>query len=405
MGHAFVGIGFGAIQGGLFLREAHRSGKFDRLVVAEVLPEVVGAVRQQGSFSLNIATSSGIKHEIIEGIEILNPTDTEDYPRLVAAIAEASAMATALPSVDFYDRGNPSVASVLSEGLKTRATRDKPAPCVVYAAENHNHAAECLARAVYQRVDDETASILKTTIHFANTVIGKMSQVLADGERINALGLARIAPGLDRAFLVEAFNRILVTKTELEPAPVGIDVFIEKADLLPFEEAKLYGHNATHALVGYIAHRKGYETMSEALADSDLKEFARGAFLYESGAPIIARYAGLDPLFTPRGYMDYVDDLIERMANSYLEDRVARIIRDPRRKLGWDDRLIGTMRLALQANVEPARFAVGAAEALRLMDPSVSSASAGELLRGLWQHAEPSAAETDAVIDRVGKAL
>ena len=57
----FVGFGFGAIQGGLFLYEAFRSGKFGRLVVAEVVPEVVAAVRRaQGRFRVNIATRTGI---------------------------------------------------------------------------------------------------------------------------------------------------------------------------------------------------------------------------------------------------------------------------------------------------------------------------------------------------------
>ena len=33
----------------------------------------------------------------------------------------------------------------------------------------------------------------------------------------------------------------------------GITVFDEKGTLQPFEEAKLYGHNAAHALMGYLA--------------------------------------------------------------------------------------------------------------------------------------------------------
>jgi len=36
MGKTFVGFGFGAIQGGLFLPEAYRSGNFSRLVVSEI---------------------------------------------------------------------------------------------------------------------------------------------------------------------------------------------------------------------------------------------------------------------------------------------------------------------------------------------------------------------------------
>ena len=43
----------------------------------------------------------------------------------------------------------------------------------------------------------------------------------------------------------------------------GITAFIEKDDLLPFEEAKLYGHNAIHALIGYLAHERGLTLMSQ----------------------------------------------------------------------------------------------------------------------------------------------
>ena len=43
----YVGFGFGAIQAGLFLYEAFGSGAFSRLVVAEVVPEVVAAVRRE----------------------------------------------------------------------------------------------------------------------------------------------------------------------------------------------------------------------------------------------------------------------------------------------------------------------------------------------------------------------
>jgi hypothetical protein len=41
-------------------------------------------------------------------------------------------------------------------------------------------------------------------------VIGKMSGAVVDPTEMRAAGLAPIAPGLERAFLVEAFNRILI---------------------------------------------------------------------------------------------------------------------------------------------------------------------------------------------------
>ena len=82
-------------------------------------------------------------------------------------------------------------------------------------------------------------------------------------------------------------------------------------------------------------------------------DFLRAAFIEESGAALIRKNAGVDPLFTPLGYTAYADDLLERMTNPYLHDLVERVGRDPQRKLGWDDRLIGTMRVAMAQGITP----------------------------------------------------
>ena len=102
-----------------------------------------------------------------------------------------------------------------------------------------------------------------------------MSQVVTDPAVIRQMNLEPIAPGLDKAFLVEAFNRILVTRTTIPGFRPGIEVFVEKDDLLPFEEAKLYGHNAIHALLAYLAAFKGLARMTEVAGDRRIMEIAR----------------------------------------------------------------------------------------------------------------------------------
>ncbi len=404
MSRTFVGFGFGAIQGGLFLYEAFRSGNFDRLVVAEVIPDVVDAVRKAGGkYNVNIALPTGIERQTVSGIEIYNPAVPEDADKLIKALSEADEIATALPSVDFFNRGTPSVAKLIAAGIKLRQDNAGDISSVIYTGENNNYAAEILQKHVEYELGGDN-SILLRNVQFLNTVIGKMSGVVVSPEHIEKSGLQLIAPGLERAFLVEEFNKILITLIELPDFERGINVFIEKAELHPFEEAKLYGHNATHALIGYLAYRKGYNTMSEALADTELKEFAAKAFLQESGQPLIAQYSGLDPLFTTAGYAEYVDDLLTRMGNPYLEDLVERIIRDPQRKLGWDDRLIGTMRMALRAGVEPKGFAKGAAAALMYYKPDIVLDEADKVLRDIWGK-DVDAEEADKIIELIKKFL
>jgi mannitol-1-phosphate 5-dehydrogenase len=156
--------------------------------------------------------------------------------------------------------------------------------------------------------------------------------------------------------------------------------------LLPFEEAKLYGHNAVHALCAYVGRMKGVNLIAELTALPQLMGFFRDAFLEESGEALIRKHAGVDALFTRGGYMEYADDLLARMVNPFLRDTVDRVGRDPERKLGWNDRLIGTIRLALSQGVRPWRFAAAAAAALSCLQPAFVRAPEDGLrqLQRIW---------------------
>ncbi|MHC4520592.1 MAG: mannitol dehydrogenase family protein [Planctomycetota bacterium] len=403
--HVFVGFGFGPIQGGLFAKEAYQSGNFQRIVLAEIDQQLVNAVRaSHGTYHVNVATASGVETLRIDNVELLNLGDPGNATALQTALTEATEIATCLPSVEFYGTGGSnSIAASLAEASRTR----KADSTIIYAAENNNHAAEILREAVENELDTN----LPRRVQFLNTVIGKMSRVVTDPEEIAARNLAPIAPGLSRAFLVEEFNRILVSRASIGGFTPGIRVFIEKDDLLPFEEAKLYGHNAVHALLGFLGILRGYVSMTEFQNDDALMQIARDAFLKESGGALVAKYRALgDPLFTDAGYQHYADDLLERITNPHLADTVARAGRDALRKLGPTDRIFGTMSLALDYGIEPDNMALGALggvaalldgadeyhlpEDLRYPDwRSLDRDSLGRLLHWVWKDQEPQSSE------------
>ena len=405
----FVGFGFGAIQGGLFLYEAYHSGQFRRLVVAEVLPEVVAAVRRcGGDYQVNIAYRDRVESARLGRIEIQDPAIEADRLDMLSAIAEADEIATAVPSVTFYVSDKPgSIHRLLAAGLCEKITRGGPR-AVIYAAENHNHAAEILEAAVMEQIPENQRAAVRTRVQFLNTVIGKMSQVITDPAEIDTRRLARITPDLPRAFLVEAFNHILISRVQFpEPFSRGMTVFQEKDDLLPFEEAKLFGHNATHAVLGYLGAMLGAEHVADLQAVKGILPFTRAAFIEESGSALIRKHAGLDPLFTLDGYRDFADDLLERMMNPFLVDMIERVTRDTERKLGWNDRLVGTMRVAHAQGVAPRRYALGAAAALARLDLAAleGQTSVRSVLDALWREASPDRAERDWLVAMVETAL
>ena len=390
----FVGFGLGPIQTGLFIHEAERSGAFDRIVVAEVSREVVGAARAcDGRLAVNIASADGVRAARLGPVEVLDPADAGDRETIIAAIAEAAEAATAIPSTSHYATGGEgSIHRLLARGIERRGGD----PLIVYAAENHTEAAQVLRRVVLEELGPRSARSGKGArsvggalagTAFVNTVIGKMSGVIRDRDEIAARRLEPLAAGLDCAHLVESFNRILIDRPVLaggEAAPRGLAAFEEKDDLRPFEEAKLHGHNAAHALASYLALARGARRMAELRGVEGAVPFVRAAFIEEAGAALIRRHAGKDPLFAPEAFRAHVDDLIDRMLNPHLGDLAERVGRDPARKLGFGDRLAGTMRLALEAGVRPRRFGVGAAAALDHLLPELPPERIGAELERLW---------------------
>jgi mannitol-1-phosphate/altronate dehydrogenase len=108
--------------------------------------------------------------------------------------------------------------------------------------------------------------------------------------------------------------------------------------------------------------------MTQLRDDKALMELGRRAFLEESGAALIKKYSALgDELFTETGYRSYAEDLLVRMTNSYLADTVARAGRDIVRKLGINERIFGTMSLALDYGIEPRNLALGAASGIAVL--------------------------------------
>jgi mannitol-1-phosphate 5-dehydrogenase len=57
------------------------------------------------------------------------------------------------------------------------------------------------------------------------------------------------------------------------------------------------------------------------------------------------------------------------MCSPHLADPVERILRDPLRKLGWDDRLMGALRLCIEQGAPTNHLGMGIQAAVRCLAP------------------------------------
>lgn len=415
-----VVVGFGAIGSGLFVYEAQRSGVYATPLVVDVQAGLVASLRAAGGHArVNIARADGIDVAALGPIDVADAAVPGDRARVGGAIAAADELATALPSVALYRTDAASSPHLLlAQGLLART---RPRPLVVFCAENHRNAAALLENAVLDAVDSSQRDVVRARVRYVDTVIGKMSGVIDDAREIESLGLATITPALSSAFLVEEFDRILVSRVDRAEGAAalhpGMPVLREVDDLGPFEDAKLLGHNATHALAGFLGRLLDLTRVADLRDVPGAMGFLREAFIEESGRALIARHAGADPLFTADGFARFADDLLARMVNPFLADTIDRAARDPRRKLGWDDRLIGLIRLGLAEGVRTPRYAMGVAAGLEILkgdgasgDGALGNGAPGDgalgnathLLAGGWP-ADVDAGEARAVSEAVAE--
>ena len=255
----------------------------------------------------------------------------------------------------------------------------------IYTAENDKHAAEKLEQEINEKF---------SRTYYLNTVIGKMSDV-ARGEDCKLRSLAELCPGAGRAHLVEEFNWILISDAPgIETR--SIQKLLCEKDLFPLSSQTLR-HNATISS-GFSANSIGLRKCP-SFHPSELLEI--GAIVLKNQRRSLPKYAGWTTCSRGRK-ANYANGLIDRMQNVYLSDSIDRVIRDIHRKLSWDDRVIGTMRLALNQRVKPMNFAKGALLACRKeFGSDIEAIRKG--LEELWEK-KTSDGEAKQVFDLIVKA-
>ena len=84
-----------------------------------------------------------------------------------------------------------------------------------------------------------------------------------------------------------------------------------------------------------------------------------------------------------------MEDALARMVNPFLRDPIERVTRDPKRKLGWNDRLIGSIRFALIAGINPWRMIGIAQKGLREIMSQFGLENPKDALDLVWEGAAP----------------
>ncbi len=159
---------------------------------------------------------------------------------------------------------------------------------------------------------------------------------------------------IDAAALVESLPPI----AGLEPVP----------NFRAALERKLFTYNAGNAAIAYLGAQRGYRYLYEAANDPMILAVVQGVYA-ESGAAICARHG-----YTAEEQVAYAQQSLRKYQDPTIVDPVERNARDPLRKLGRHDRLVGPACLALECGIRPFQLALAIAAALKYTNPQDTSA-------------------------------
>jgi mannitol-1-phosphate 5-dehydrogenase len=160
-------------------------------------------------------------------------------------------------------------------------------------------------------------------------------------------------------FVGDAFRTLCVDRRRLLngvpklPGVRGTQAFLGRL------HEKLYVFNAGHAICAYLGWLRRHETIAEAAADPVLRPLIAGSMLEARRALLAARLTVGGDLHTR------VAEALARFGDHELGDPVARVAREPIRKLAPGDRLLGPAELIRRRTGEvPQYFALAIAAAL-----------------------------------------
>ena len=326
-------IGAGNIGRGFIGAILSRSGY--HVTFADVNMTLIDAINAEGRYTVHIQDRNPAAFTItnIDGISSAGP-------ELAEALKTAELVTTAVGL-----RILPIVAKPIAAGIAARKAAGTAAPLNIVACENAVRATSQLKNAVYALLDDETKAFADANVGFADCAVD------------------RIVPKMDFAdpldVAVEEFSEWDVERSGWKGELPEIDGMSVVDDLSAYIERKLFTLNSGHAICAYLGCLRGHHTILDSVSDPVIGPIVYRA-MQQSGAGLVKKFS-----MDEQKHQAYIDRIFARFHNPYLQDEVARVGREPIRKLAASDRLISPLLTAYNFGLPVDQLIFGAAAALR----------------------------------------
>ena len=314
------------------------------VVFIDVNDDVINLINSKKSYPQIIMNEK----QPVHWIKNIRAVDGKDPEAVSDEIATADIMATALGAAVLEK-----VAPVIAKGLLKRWNKDTSSTLDILICENLMDADVLLRKYLLKSIPEEKHSLFEQNTGIVETSIGRM------------------VPPADPELIPDDEHPLAVRVEPYDFLPVDKAAFKgkipEHSKIIPYEpfhyylERKLYIHNMAHVTTAFLGQLLGKTYIHEAANDIYIQHIVRGC-MTESAMMLSEKYN------VPFSKLNaHINDLMHRFKNAYLRDTVARVARDPMRKLQPSDRLVGAARSCEEINITPVYLSFAIALALSFM--------------------------------------
>lgn len=238
------------------------------------------------------------------------------------------------------------IAPVIAEIIKTRKKHNITKYLNIIACENKLEASTFMKSLVKKYLTDDENEYLETYAGFVNSAVDRLIPPRKiEGQKITYT-------------ITEDFNEWIADETLIK-GELSLNGMTKTKNLTPYIERKLFTVNTGHIIAAHMGLYMNYDTIDKAMADENIRKVVQGA-MEESGFVLIKRYG-----FDKEEHEKYIQKIIKRFQNKYLEDTTVRVGREPVRKLKINERLIRPLLGTLEYGFPNENLLKGIAYALK----------------------------------------
>lgn len=334
-------FGAGNIGRGLMGQLLRESG-FETVFV-DASKALVDSLNRRGSYPLRLLDAYSRRTRELT-IDHFRAVSTDEDDAIAEAIVDARIVATAVGVANLE-----AISPFLAAGLRRRFEQNAE-PLDIYLCENLLGAAGILSKHVVGHLDGPVRGWAEAQVGFVGTSVARI--VGGAGARLQ---------GDDPLLVIADAHRDIPYDGKASCAgELGLGGFHPVSNFEAEVERKIFTHNLAHAGLAYLGYLRGHTYIHETFEDDFVASVFDGA-LDETTEALLRRYpADLDR----REHLEIRRDVRVRFGNPLLKDPITRVAKDPIRKLGRDDRIVGAAELCRSQGVTPNHIAAVCAAAL-----------------------------------------